>query len=622
MQTNPQQLFKKPFLLLTVGLAITLIVTLLMGWNIYWENLKSKRQLYQQITVEKLYTRLLGHNDLLQSYITLAVHDTKNVNKYEQKYLAEQKKLKIVFKQIKQFTLQYQMPSSYSSITASRAMLTSTELHSFKLLQQHKDQDAEQLLQTLLYQDENKRYQRAALQLVALSNPQQYWLELSNSIRLNIQRQNNALLSSIVSQDKHFLRQYIQLQQTVANKFHELQIIDSEYELSLVFSGLQRHWQAYNKLNNKIVLQIENHHYTQAKTLFYTTSHRDAHQRLRQQINKSFQFINKGITQQLKHYDWDIILSVLIIILVIALLGFIWLHIIKSFKYWRQELYTSYRQLMQLNRELDKKVMLRTEKLQLAYEQLQQETEEKQNLLAALQESQKLQAIGTLAAGIAHDFNNLLAVILAHSEFLHNKLQDETTLNALEQIIDTTNKASHLTQQLLTFGRKTHHQASKVDINSLVHEVEDLLAPNLPTKIKVHLQLDDDTWPINADMTQALQVLLNLGLNARDACHDEGKITFHSHNAQLDATDTERHPDLKPGDYVIITVTDNGQGMSLEQQQRIFEPFFTTKEVGQGTGLGLAVAYGIMQQHHGLITAESQMGKGTCFTLYFPRYRD
>jgi signal transduction histidine kinase len=620
MQTNPQQLFRRPFLLLTVGLGITLVITLLMGWNIYWENLKSKHQLYQRVTVEKLYTRLLGHNDLLKSYVTLAVHDPAQVKKYEQKYFTEQEKLKHVFTQIKSFTLQYQMPSSYSSITASRENLTQIELRSFKLLQRNKTLDAKHLLQTLTYKDENKRYQRAALQLVALSNPQQYWLELSNSIRLNIQRQNNALLSSILSQDKQFLRQYIQLQQSVANKFHELQIVDSEYELNLVFGDLQHHWQAYNKLNNRVVLQIENNRYLEAKSLFYATSHRSAHQQLRKEIKKSFQFVNKGITQQLNYYNWDLVLSVIIIIFTIILLGFIWFYIIKSFKHWRQELYSAYRQLMQLNRELDRKVMLRTEKLQSAYEQLQHETKQKQDLLAALQESQKLQAIGTLAAGIAHDFNNLLAVILAHSEFLHNKLEDKTVLTALEQIIGTTNKASHLTQQLLAFGRKTQHQAGKVNINILVHEAEDLLAPNLPEKIKVILQLDAKTWPIRADTTQALQVLLNLALNARDACQQEGEIVFYSSNTHVDAGNAKQYPELKSGDYVKIRVCDNGSGIALEQQSRVFEPFFTTKGVGQGTGLGLAVAYGIMQQHQGLITVESQVGKGTCFILYFPRY--
>lgn len=244
---------------------------------------------------------------------------------------------------------------------------------------------------------------------------------------------------------------------------------------------------------------------------------------------------------------------------------------------------------------------------------------EQERLERQLQQAQKMEAIGTLAGGVAHDFNNLLQAILGYTQILSmGKEENDPDLSRLRQIENSAMRASELTQQLLAFSRKVESKLRPVDLNLEVNQVQKLLKRTIPKMIDIELHLQEDLQVVNADPAQVEQVLMNLGVNARDAMPEGGKLIIGTENAFLDKQYCGRHPGAVPGQYVCLSITDTGQGMARETLDHIFEPFYTTKEVGKGTGLGLSMVYGIVKSHGGYIMCYSEPGAGTTFKIYFP----
>lgn len=235
-----------------------------------------------------------------------------------------------------------------------------------------------------------------------------------------------------------------------------------------------------------------------------------------------------------------------------------------------------------------------------------------------LRQAQKMEAIGQLSAGIAHDFNNLLAVILGYSELMlfRSHLKDTDRIK-VERINEAGETAAALTRQLLAFSRQQIIQPVELDLNDVVTRFEGVLRRLLKEDVQVVISLHPDLGPIKADKGQIEQVLMNLAVNASDAMPDGGKLLLSTRDVHLDAAAAQACA-LPPGHYANLTVSDTGCGIPPEIQSRIFEPFFTTKPVGKGTGLGLATVFGIVQQNHGAVTLQSQLGAGTTFSIFFP----
>jgi signal transduction histidine kinase/ActR/RegA family two-component response regulator len=237
---------------------------------------------------------------------------------------------------------------------------------------------------------------------------------------------------------------------------------------------------------------------------------------------------------------------------------------------------------------------------------------------ASLQ-SQKMEAVGNLAGGIAHDFNNILQAIIGHvGLILYDTRAQDPQYSKLKQIESSAHRASDLVRQLLTFSRKDESQPRPLNLNSEIKEVKDLLSSTIPKMIAVELQLDPDLGMINADPVQMNQILVNLAVNARDAMLDTGKLVIGTKNVTLDEDYCRLHSGLRPGEHVMLWVSDTGHGVEEDVLDHMFEPFYTTKGVGKGTGLGLSTVYGIVKSHQGHIICESELGKGTTFRLYFP----
>jgi two-component system, cell cycle sensor histidine kinase and response regulator CckA len=241
------------------------------------------------------------------------------------------------------------------------------------------------------------------------------------------------------------------------------------------------------------------------------------------------------------------------------------------------------------------------------------EVELQQQLLQA----QKMEAIGTLAGGIAHDFNNLLTVVQGFSELLlAEKDRKHPEYADLQKIFHAAQGGAELVKRLLMFSRKSEPKPVPMNLNKQIVQVEKLLRHTIPKMIDVRLDLSSDLPDVNADPSQIEQVLMNLAVNARDAMPDKGKLTVRTDIVTLDEEYCSLHVEATPGEYIVLEVSDTGHGMDKETVEHIFEPFFTTKEMGRGTGLGLAMVYGIVKQHNGHITVCSEVGKGTTFRVY------
>jgi two-component system cell cycle sensor histidine kinase/response regulator CckA len=255
---------------------------------------------------------------------------------------------------------------------------------------------------------------------------------------------------------------------------------------------------------------------------------------------------------------------------------------------------------------------------------LRKKTEaERERLQFQLLQSQKMQSIGRLAGGVAHDFNNILTAILGYSELALLKLSDGDPLrDSIRVIRDSGLKASALTRQLLAFSRKQVMELQVVNLRDIVGDMAKILTRIIGEDVMLRLQTEKPLRNILADPVHMEQVLLNLSVNARDAMPRGGTVTIETADVELDETYTSRREGVTPGSYVMLAVTDTGEGMSPEVQTRIFEPFFTTKKIGEGTGLGLSTVYGIVKQMSGHIDVFSEQGKGSVFTVYLPVCRE
>lgn len=251
--------------------------------------------------------------------------------------------------------------------------------------------------------------------------------------------------------------------------------------------------------------------------------------------------------------------------------------------------------------------------------ELKQAGQEKETLEVQLQEAQKMEAIGTMAGGIAHDFNNILQAIFGYTQILLMKGKAEDPGHKyLKGIEKSVQRASDLTKRLLIFSRKVKSQLRPMDLGVEVVQVAKLLERTIPKMVKIELDLAKKLNLINADSVQIEQILMNFGINARDAMPEGGRLTFATRNVSLDGSSLDPRLGAARGEYVLLSVSDSGHGIKDEIKDHIFEPFFTTKETGKGTGLGLSVVYGIVRSHDGYITCDSEEGRGTTFTIYFP----
>ena len=237
------------------------------------------------------------------------------------------------------------------------------------------------------------------------------------------------------------------------------------------------------------------------------------------------------------------------------------------------------------------------------------------------QQAQKMEALGRLAGGIAHDFNNLLTVIHLSTRLLERGLRRPDPLwDHVGHIREASDRAARLTRQLLSFSRREVVEPRSLRLNQIVEDLSRMLKRIIGEDIELETRLDEDLWPIKADPGQIEQVLMNLVVNARDAMPGGGTLTVETANVTLDEEYAEFHVDSRPGEHVMLTVCDTGQGMDHEVMAHLFEPFFTTKEQGQGTGLGLSTVFGIVRISGGHIRVESNLREGTCFYIYLPRH--
>ena len=247
-----------------------------------------------------------------------------------------------------------------------------------------------------------------------------------------------------------------------------------------------------------------------------------------------------------------------------------------------------------------------------------QAQEETTRLESQLRQSQKMEAIGTLAGGIAHDFNNILTTIIGYGSLLQTGMENDPKRPYVDQILTSSQKAAILTQSLLAFSRKQAIDLKPRMINEIIRQAEELLKMLLTEDIEFTVIAANPDMTIEADVTQMDQVLMNLATNARDAMPKGGKLTIETKTVHLGKDFVQAHGGEEPGDYALISIADTGMGMDQETRRKIFEPFFTTKEVGKGTGLGLSIVYGIVKQHNGYITVSSEPHSGTRFNVYLP----
>lgn len=248
--------------------------------------------------------------------------------------------------------------------------------------------------------------------------------------------------------------------------------------------------------------------------------------------------------------------------------------------------------------------------------------QEMRGLEEQLRHAQKMEAVGRLAGGVAHDFNNLLMVIRSYAEMLQDSLAaDDSSRKKTQQILQAAERAASLTAQLLAFSRKQIISSRIIDLNKTISETTNMLRRMVGEDVDFQIIGGESLWPIKADSDQIVQILMNLCVNSRDAMPRGGTLTIATRNVTIgkESQENQDTQNLPPGEYVTLSVTDTGVGISGETQQRMFEPFFTTKEIGRGTGLGLSTVYGIVEQSGGHIRIRSGVGEGACFTIYLPK---
>ncbi len=251
-----------------------------------------------------------------------------------------------------------------------------------------------------------------------------------------------------------------------------------------------------------------------------------------------------------------------------------------------------------------------------------QDITELNRLQDQLAQAQKMESVGRLAGGVAHDFNNMLGVILGHAEMaLEQIAPSEPTFNDLREIKKAAERSAELTRQLLGFARRQTIAPKVLDLNETVESMLKMLRRLIGEDIELLWQPGPNLWPVNMDASQLDQILANLCVNARDAIDGVGRVSIETSNAAFDEAYCAEHPGYSPGEYSLLSVSDNGCGMGRDTLDKLFEPFFTTKALGKGTGLGLATVYGIVKQNNGFINVYSEVGQGTTFKIYLPRHK-
>ncbi len=247
---------------------------------------------------------------------------------------------------------------------------------------------------------------------------------------------------------------------------------------------------------------------------------------------------------------------------------------------------------------------------------------ENKKLQDQLAQTQKMESVGRLAGGVAHDFNNMLSIIIGYAEMTLDALQPADPLHEnIREIISAGKRSTNVVRQLLAFARKQTVAPKVLNLNDTIEDTLKMLRRLIGEDIDLLWKPANDLWLVKMDLSQIEQLLANLVINARDAIKDVGKITIETANVKFDLTYCKTHSGFLPGEYVQLTVSDDGCGMDKEILPNIFEPFFTTKEVGKGTGLGLATVYGIVRQNKGFINVDSEPGKGSTFRIYLPRHQ-
>ncbi|MCA1795608.1 MAG: response regulator, partial [Desulfobacteraceae bacterium] len=247
--------------------------------------------------------------------------------------------------------------------------------------------------------------------------------------------------------------------------------------------------------------------------------------------------------------------------------------------------------------------------------------EEREKLQAQFIQAQKMESVGRLAGGVAHDYNNMLSVIMMYAEMGLTKTSPDDELHKyMKTILDAACRSTDITRQLLVFARKQTVLPRILDLNVVIAAILKLLHRLIGEDITLSWHPEPDLWPVKIDPSQVDQVLANLLVNARDAITGTGEITIETGRITYEAAFCAAHPRLSPGEFVVLSVTDDGSGMDPQTVDQIFEPFFTTKAEEKGTGLGLATVYGIIIQNNGFVTVDSEPGKGTCFKLHLPRH--
>lgn len=247
---------------------------------------------------------------------------------------------------------------------------------------------------------------------------------------------------------------------------------------------------------------------------------------------------------------------------------------------------------------------------------------EQRRLEASLRQSQKMEAIGQLAGGVAHDFNNLLTAILGHLALVEldmEKSGDKTCVEHLRHAVRAGERAADLVKQLLGFSRRSRMDLKPCDANEVLTEVRDILAASIDPRIRLEVELEPHTWKVMADLSLLSQVIMNMAVNSKDAMPAGGNLWLRSANRTILNREIRDGSDRRAGEFLMLTIQDNGEGIPYDVQKRIFEPFFTTKAPGKGTGLGLATCFGIVKQLGGWIELDSHPGEGTCFSIFLPR---
>ncbi|WP_244448024.1 ATP-binding protein [Neorhizobium vignae] len=267
----------------------------------------------------------------------------------------------------------------------------------------------------------------------------------------------------------------------------------------------------------------------------------------------------------------------------------------------------------QAAQELEKQVILRTQELKAANEALRDQMTVRAHVEEKLRQAQKIEAIGQLTGGVAHDFNNLLMVISGGLEMLDRQTDPARRKRLMDGMRQAAERGSGLTRQLLAFSRRQELQPQTIDLARQIGGMRELLDRSLRGDVHVTLEFSPDLWPVEVDASELELVVLNLAVNARDAMPRGGTIEIHAENLPL----LDQGGSTK--DFVTLSVSDNGSGMTREVQARVFEPFFTTKDIGKGSGLGLAQVHGFVQQSGGKIELQSEVGRGTKITLFLPR---